>query len=179
MNEELNNNYVSEQPAEQAGGYCSSCGLPVEAGQRFCTGCGAPLTVESKSEVASNKPLKWYKFNIYFLLFASAFLNFVDGIKSILEGSAYVLMGLLMIALAVYQILTRNALAKKKKKAPMMLYGMYAAACLLNIISAVIQVTMGDQIDTVTISSSIISAAVMIVLNKIYYDKRADMFIND
>lgn len=179
MNEELNNNYVSEQHAEQNGGYCSSCGLPVDAGQRFCTGCGAPLTEERKSEVASNRPLKWYKFNIYFLLFAGAFLNLVGGIADIALGSAYVLVGLLLIALAVYQILTRNALAKKKKKAPMMLYGMYAATCLLNIISAVIQTAMGYQIDIVTISSGIISAAVMIVLNKIYYDKRADMFIND
>ena len=100
----------------------------------------------------------WYKFLIYFGLFAGALLNFLYGINYVTGGVYFVesnglitaedvydfygegllfvdiLFGLILIGLTVFGLLLRNKLAKFKPDAPQLLYyyyGVSAGASLL------------------------------------------------
>ena len=75
---------------------CPKCGNPVEEGDRFCLNCGAPVA-ESAPEPQQVAPatslqpqpkMGWFKFLIYFSLFAAAVLNVVNAIQ-LLTGSHY------------------------------------------------------------------------------------------
>lgn len=144
-------------------------------------------------------PMKWHKFLIYFSLWAGAILNVLTGIGTF-TGSIYagegvdpemiyrvfdglktvdMLMGLMVIALAVLLIVARFALAGYKKNGPKLLVIAYAANIALALIypimvAAVTGLPFGELFNVTTLISSI----AMLVVNKIYYDKRARLFVN-
>lgn len=153
---------------------------------------------QTKSTIP-DMPMKWHKFLIYFSLWAGAIMNVLTGIGT-LTGSIYagegvdpemiyrvfgglkavdVLMGVVFIALAVLLIVARFALAGYKKNGPKLLVIAYAANIALALIypimvAAVTGLSFGDLFDV----STLISSGIMLVVNKIYYDKRAHLFVN-
>ena len=149
--------------------------------------------------------MKWFKFLIYFMLFAGAILNVIGGIMA-LTGSQYtvegenvsalvyafypslktmdIIYGIGCIALGAFQIYARFALASYKAKAPKYIVIMYVAtAAIVAIYSFAV---MGIVPESVVPSSkltaqaigAIISGGVMALLNKIYFDKRKHLFVN-
>ena len=143
--------------------------------------------------------LKWHKFLIYFALWAGAVLNVISGIR-ILTGSIYgvdvdavyrtygglktidVLYGLLLCALAVYQIYLRFQLAGFKKEAPGKLSMMYIITILLGlaymlVVSAVTRISISALLDSSTVGSYI-GSIVFLFINKAYYGKRSHLFVN-
>ena len=201
--------------------FCSSCGTQLPDGTQFCPNCGAPLNAQQPPQAPNfnqqnpygNPPqaplgvaplgMKWFKFLIYFLLFAVAIVNVIGGVNAItganytVEGenvSALVyevysglqtvdmIYGVACIALGIYQIYTRFQLAKYKANAPKLLLGMYVAnAVIVAFYSfAVIGIVPTDVVSHSELMGqgigSIIGAGVMLWLNKIYFDKRSHLF---
>ncbi len=145
-----------------------------------------------------NMPMKWHKFLIYFSLWVGAVSNGLTAI-GFWTGSFYtdpetvyhtyaglktvdLLMSFVILAFAVLLIVTRYALAGFKTNAPKLLlivYAVYAAVLLLHplILVGVTGLSFTDLMDSSSITS-LITSVVMIFVNKVYYDKRASLFVN-
>lgn len=134
--------------------FCKNCGAAIEEGQTSCPVCGTAVPSESERAVsvqyayppATALPMKWYKFLINFMLFFSAALNAINGIKLIIgdqyrdgnvdmSGLVYsqfgalktvdVVYGIVLIAFALFTLYTRSRLAGYCKNGPKMLLLMY------------------------------------------------------
>lgn len=146
--------------------------------------------------------MRWYKFLINFGLFASMVLNFISAIM-VFTGAQYdlepstlkllyaffpdlktvdILYGLMLFGLMVFAFFTRMFLAGYKKNGPKMLYGLYIAAACVNLfycigVSAAVPAdeVIGQAVATTI--GSIIGSAVMVIVNVIYFKKRANLFV--
>ena len=201
--------------------FCPNCGTQLPDGSQFCGNCGAPQNAQQAPNAAPQQPqydpnfapqqapilaplgMKWYKFLIYFLLFAMGVLNILGGIST-LTGAQYgsaleaklvyaffpslktvdIIYGIACIALGAFQIYTRFQLSGYKKNAPSCVLGMYAATAA---IMAIYSFAVLGIVPTEIVSHSeligqaigaIIGAGVVGYLNKIYFDKRKSLFIN-
>ena len=90
--------------------------------------------------------------------------------------------GLLLCALAVYQIYVRFQLAGFKKEAPGKLSMMYIITILLGlaymlVVSAVTRISVSALLDSSTVGSYI-GSIVFLFINKAYYGKRSHLFVN-
>ena len=140
--------------------------------------------------------MKWYKFVIYVQLFLTALLN-IGSAVSFFSGAQYegnvdavyatfsgmktldMLMGAASIAVAVFCVIVRQKLADFKKEGPgwyLILLGVSAAASLLYLIAGS-NITGVNLMDSSSISSIAVSV-VLIVVNKSYFDKRKELFVN-
>ncbi|MBE5785920.1 MAG: hypothetical protein E7324_00095 [Clostridiales bacterium] len=144
-------------------------------------------------------PMNWHKFVIYFVLFANAVLNVINAIQYF-TGSIYggeyekrmvytvfsglqtidVLMGIMCLAVAVYALLTRFALAGYQAKAPKMMSSMYLinagiAILYLLLASASTGIGLGDLMNA-SLATSLVVSVIMFFANKTYYAKRAALF---
>lgn len=183
-------------------------------GATFCTRCGSALQPDAQqpnqqpeyqhqyyqqsTPAQPQLPLKWFKFLVYFSLFASAVLNLINGINLIIgtqyEGNAEYMYsyydglqifdafcGLLLVAMAAFAVYTRFQLAGFRRNAPKLLLLTYAAPCIYNVIyiSGTNLLMPGISMDnSTTIISSIITAAIMIFANNVYFKKRQYLFVN-
>ncbi len=144
----------------------------------------------------------WYKFLIYFSLFAGAVINIINGISTI-SGSQYggqadrvytvlngmkivdVTYGILLIGIAALAIVARFQLAGLKRKGPALLYaysisGMVATVVYLVLVGVIISrygVNFGSIFDA-RIIGSILGSIIFLVINIIYFNKRRDIFVN-
>ncbi len=148
----------------------------------------------------NTKPMKWHKFLIYFWLWAIAVLLVLGGI-SFIAGKVYgeigdriyqafpvmrfvdIAYGLVLIAAAVYMIYTRFQLAGFRKGAPQKLLLLLALSPVLEwgyqlILSAVTGVPITVIHSAGSFIGELIGTAIAIWLHKIYYDKRAELFVN-
>ncbi len=211
--------------------FCSNCGTLCADGQAFCPNCGNALQSANNQQTYSQQqpqysqpqqpygqpmyqqptiqyPMAWYKFLIYFALFAGAVLNAIGGILSI-TGAKYlyegeniselyyeifeglqavdVIYGIVCIGLAIFGIYVRVQLANFKTNGPKMLntlYALVASTGLLYVISVNIVVNnnslaVADTEDiTVSAISSLIVSVIMIIANSVYFKKRQHMFVN-
>lgn len=184
--------------------YCPKCGKPIPDGSPVCPECLQPLTDMAISPAAENTapdlPMKWYKFLIFFALWANAILNILTGITH-LSGMTYaaagvtakevyayfgqglhvldIAMGVIMIALGVFSIIVRFQLAGYKKQGPKMLLVLYGVSLVVSILYSIIAsaMTSVNVVDSSSISSLVVSV-VMIFVNYIYFKKRAHLFCN-
>lgn len=145
-------------------------------------------------------PMKWFKFLIYFSLFAGALLNVVSAIP-LLTGSVYegaadlvyamfeglqavdMLAGILMLATAVVGVYARFRLAKYCQNGPKMLTVLYIMAAAINLfyligVSAVLPEGVMESVDTTSSITSIVTSVIMIFVNRTYFQKRAHLFVN-
>ncbi len=148
-------------------------------------------------------PMNWFKFLIYFSLFAGAALNIINGILG-LTGGQYsgdadlvyavfgglqivdIIYGLFCVALGAFMIYVRFQLAGYRANGPKYVLVVYAAAASISFIYAIaVSVIISESysgFDTSSIISSaivnIITSVIMIVANKVYFDKRKFMFVN-
>ena len=151
--------------------------------------------------VIRQRPMKWYKFLIYFSLVLTGFANIWTGVEAVL-GMQYetksqaaqvyavypglhvldIVYGVLLILLGVYALIVRQYLAGFKAKGPKMLLIMYIVSLVIEVayiaasslISGVNLLTASES-GTMLISSMIVSLF-MIGANKVYFDKRAHLF---
>lgn len=144
----------------------------------------------------------WFKFLINFALIASGILNVITGIVyftgasyEIIEAGmaamvyeAYpelkildVVMGIFSLVFAGFVIATRFLLAGYKKIGPIFLYVIYGFTLVINLVyifvgAGILGVSVAQLIDTSTISSLIVSVA-MLVINIVYFTKRRELFV--
>ena len=146
--------------------------------------------------------MKWFKFLIYFSLWAGAVVSLSSGILSVtgLTYSVYgngttasfvyscygpglkvldVIYGILNIAIAVFFIYTRFRLAQFRKDGPLCLYIIYGAEIVVSVVYliGVSLITGVNAISSDTVSS-IVTGIIMIIINRIYFRKRSHMFVN-
>ena len=171
---------------------CPKCGRMVEDGAAVCR-CGANLDQwrkESDPELLSvaaeqawkealeRTPMKWYKFLIYFALFASALLNLLYAGVSCAMGVRGTTIGFVLVAvyafLAVFSIITRFRLAAYKRNAPQMVIWLY----LLNLLAGILPLVItGTAIPWTTVIAQVIGTSVIVALNGAYFANRKSIFI--
>lgn len=187
---------------------CPQCQNEIpETGEavQLCPFCGSSVNTfyavqPDPALVRPEYPMKWYKFLIYFSLFASAVLNALSGITQML-GTVYgdaqtiaavyktfpalrpvdIVYGILLIAVAVFAIYTRQQLAHYRSNGPTCLYALYGATMALSVIYLVIvSIVIKDATFTATVVSQsmpgLISSAVVLALNIVYFRKRKALF---
>lgn len=141
-------------------------------------------------------PMKWYKFVIYVQLFLSAIVSIYNA-GTFLSGWHYqgsadavyaayagmkaldIAMGIISIGQAGFSIIVRQRLAKFRQEGPrwyLILLGVSAATTILYLFigSGLVGMYLFDYTTVVEIVGSV----VMIVLSKIYFDKRKELFVN-
>lgn len=200
--------------------YCPKCGNLLADDAKFCSACGTTLGQEPAQSAPQGtqppytpvqnqvplqnpqaaRPMGWFKFLIYFALFAGALLNLISSIV-FLTGAAYgddrgaiylflpslhtvdIIVGLIMLVLAGLQIYTRFQLAGYKKNGPSLVLAVYLVSILANLFYAIaftsiisplgveMEAGFGEQI------TSIVVSVVMMIVNYIYFKKRKDLFV--
>lgn len=180
---------------------CPVCGTALGPQNDHCPNCGAISPSGAQGRPAGQAySMKWFKFVIYFQLFLSGLTSLISGV-SCLTGANYsttglvtpeevystfpglravdLIMGVGLLALAALAIVVRQKLAHYRRGAPklyLMLLGANIALSALYILAG--SVMLGTLLlDASTISELVVST-VMIGANKVYFDKRAELFAN-
>ena len=204
--------------------FCSKCGAQIPDHVSFCAYCGNAVqpmgeapTEENRSLVPNNTPapyqqpawqqpmgypfpMKWYKFLIYFSLFASTVMNGTSGFQS-LFGIQYgtakelvyrtysglqaldIVMGIGMIAIAVLALYTRFRLSGFHKNGPKMLTILYLCVVILNagyILGLMLIVPeIGNTTEIIASIASTMMSLIILFVNREYFRRRASLFVND
>ncbi len=147
-----------------------------------------------------SQPMKWYKFIIYFQLFAAMVLNIISGISAF-TGAQYgddtglvyyyydglktvdILMGIACILLAVGDLVARQKLSGFKRDAIRWYLGVMAATAVVTVVyliavCAVTGLSVTNVMGQGNLRISIWTAVVMIAVNYTYFQKRRNMFCN-
>ncbi len=151
---------------------------------------------------AGGYPMAWFKFLIYFMLFANAAINIFTAV-TYLTGSIYlgedmtmsdvealymfyptakmidVIYGVLLIALAAYAIFTRFQLSGFKRRGPFLFILMYVLNLVIGLLYSIsIMFTLeAGLLDFISLVPSIITSVVMIFVNVVYFRKREELFV--
>lgn len=144
-------------------------------------------------------PMNWYKALIYAILFISALVNFVNGIRYLIGsdvskyiGGGYrvveILYGIVVIALAGFAIYVRQLLAGLKKDGPKMFLLLYIVSAGIGIVFSILfAITasaipyFGSTIMDATIGLNIVTIvidAALVVANYQYFQNRKHLFVN-
>lgn len=172
--------------------YCTKCGTFLND-QAICPNCGEV----NETNPMEQFPMKWYKFLIYFALFAGAVINFINGVNYATGGiymqegltadQVYgffgdelrimdIVYGLAQIALAGFGIYTRFRLAEFKKNGPMCVYITYGAGTGVALLYALcVSSVIGEN--ALNIMGLLINLIVL-VCNIVYFTKRKALFVN-
>lgn len=209
--------------------YCTNCGARQQDGAKFCEHCGTPLTAPSQAyrqpnahtdqatyqqpyqqtyqspyqqPAAAELSMKWFKFLIYFSLWAGAVINLANAVL-MLTGSVYevavnsispdvvygfygnglkafdMIYGIAMLALAAFSIHARFRLAKFRKDGPLCLYIVYGASIALSLIYTIgTTIIVGESTFSSDIASNVLVSFIFIFVNRSYFKKRSAMFVN-
>lgn len=185
--------------------FCRFCGKELPEGARFCNNCGRAADVMPLQQAVRRRPMAWFKFIIYFQLFANAAGNLIIAFMWITglhygesAGLYYevcpplkavdVIYGLICIACAVGAILVRQKLAHYKKSAPAWYIGFIAVSLILSLISSVavyVAVTFASEGYLEIKLAELMRYAVIVIagvcfhipLNYVYFIKRKDLFV--
>ena len=151
---------------------------------------------------AGDYPMAWFKFLIYFMLFANAAINIFTAV-TYLTGSIYldgdmtmsdvevlymfyptakmidVIYGVLLIALAAYAIFTRFQLSGFKRRGPFLFILMYVLNLVIGLLYSIsIMFTFETGLlGFISFVPSIITSVVMIFVNVVYFRKREELFV--
>ena len=151
---------------------------------------------EEDDKKKPSRGMKWFKFLIYFALWAGAILNIIYALQAI-NGTMYKAQGIdpakvyrkfpglrdadnfygiACLIFAVWQIITRYALAKYRKCGPIFLYIAYVLGILISVIYMVSITTIVSNIDTSTCIAQIFINSIMLLINWIYFHRRKHLF---
>ena len=142
----------------------------------------------------------WFKFTIYFQLFANALLNLFNGV-SYLTGYLYggnsalvytvypslkafdVCFGIIYMFIVGYAIYTRMMLAKYKKAGPLNLYILLGANILMGILSnvailAYVGTDVLDASDMTSFGRQLAATITLLIVDIVYFNKRKHLFVN-
>lgn len=168
-----------------------------------------PQPYGNNLSTAQEMPMKWFKFIIYFQLFANCFFNLVTGILY-LNGTIYITQGLTekqvelayellpdfqsldqfygiaMIIIGIFAIIVRQFLAKYKKNGPTFYYVFLAVNMILPIVYMVALSSIMQELDAgsnlfdaSSMGSSVAVSIAMLVANIGYFNKRKHLFQNN
>lgn len=186
---------------------CPNCRTEIDPACRFCPTCGKEISHSEGQEASSYRgehpymerqemPMKWYKFVIYVQLFLSLLsalgtaMNFFMGIQYGEYAEhvyAYygglkaidILMGVLCLGQVVLVIAARQSLAHFRKNGPNLYYAVWGYSIVSNIVHIIGLVAVGAAGEGMSaIVGQIIGAAIMLVLNVMYFKKRMHLFVN-
>lgn len=206
--------------------FCTQCGKQIPDGSAQCRYCGFSLSkidkVEDPYDLFKNKNngptgfapeimnynsqysqpqlgMGWYKFLIYFVLWASLVLNVIYGIMIMVGGHytsnginysglvylAYpslrgvdIISGILIVGAGVLALIARQKLAAYSRKGPTLLYALYGynlAVMVFYIIA--VRIAAGLNVGGFFISSAV-GSVVFLIINIIYFSHRKHMFTN-
>ena len=156
--------------------------------------------VSQKAEInpapaSVSTPMKWHKFLIYFLLWLGGIANIISGLVQCTGGQygvdasqvyAYysglqaldLVFGVMCIGLGALQIVARFKLARFKTTGPKLLLATYLGAAAFNLLYPVVaSAVTGLELSELLDAGTIIGNVLMFFLNRIYYSKRAQMFV--
>ncbi len=182
--------------------FCKKCGKFISDDKNICPYCGADQKAVQEltnvNALQEQPPMKFYKFMIYFSLFAAAVVSYISGL-TLVTGLQYggladqvyavfpmmkmidIIYGLFTFGYATYVIFVRQALAKYKIDAPKMVSIMY----IVNLASAIIYVILISLVSQISIFEllmedicSLLSTIIFWVITTIYFNKREHLFIN-
>lgn len=143
-------------------------------------------------------PMKWYKFLIYVSLLLTGASNVFTGIQTVMgmqywyDGQSLadqiygtyaglkivdIVYGIVIIAMGVFAFVVRQKLAHYRKDGPkslLMLYGVSLVVAVIYII--VMMLVTGINVLTASTIMNLVMAVVMMIVNKIYFDKRMHLF---
>lgn len=188
---------------EDTATFCKSCGTKLNAQSAPNQGWGAPTPTPTPgfttASYSNNMPMKWYKFLIYFLLWLSGVGNILGSIPYF-SGSVYdsqgvsselvylvfpslktlnILYAIVLIALGALAIYTRFRLAAYAKNGPQLLNILYGVSAAASLLYALINGSVIDDYSAMPVAIiTIIVSVAIIVLNRIYFSKRASLFVN-
>lgn len=204
--------------------FCAYCGSVLQGEQKSCPNCGAPCgEAEAQPSVSTppststpprtyapadplgvqQLPMNWYKFVIWFQLFANALLNAISGVTAA-TGAHYagvadqvyalvpmlkpvdLLYGSLLFGAAIFALVVRGRLKKFCKNGPMLYYVLFGLQMVVTVFYLVASavVISGSvmssyyQPDYSSSVSSLIGTGVVLVCNVIYFNKRKALFVN-
>lgn len=186
--------------------FCRFCGKELPEGARFCNNCGRAVDFIPLQLAVRGRPMAWFKFIIYFQLFANAALNLIIAFIWITglhygesAGLCYeicpplkvsdVIYGFVCIACAAGAIVVRQKLAHYKKNAPAWYIGFIVVSLTIGQISSVadyLAVTFASEGYLEIKLAELLRNVVFVVagicflvpLNYIYFRKRKDLFVN-
>ena len=149
------------------------------------------------SEPEIDKPMKWYKFLVYFALWAGAVINFseaVYGLFGIAKNDAeqylyYFISGyeeydriaaIFLLGIIAFQIYTCIQLLGYRNKAPLFLIMMYAVLLVYNLITIIVvdlmmSVSLGYLVGYIIVV--FLFYGLFGVLNAVYFYKRRHLFV--
>ena len=182
-----------ENPDEE--NLCQRCGAPLQDKQTL-------IQIDEKNEDKS-LPMNWHNFLAYFSIWAGAVLNFFTGFSTMtgmsygelkdqvyytFKGIGFVdcFSGILIIALSIFGFYVAYSLLKKKKDAPKKLIELYIMGGVIKLLyNLIIALIISGKIPNYNLINSIATAVgaflatlLFVVLNRIYYRKRAHLFVN-
>lgn len=196
--------------------FCNKCGTQLAEGAVFCGNCGTPVQQPAQqtppqpaqqpqttytppsAPLQAEPSMKWFKFLIYFGLFAGAVINLINGI-GLVTGSIYedakdlvyamiedleafdTIMGMFGIFLALMGIVVRFQLSGYKAKAPQAITALYVGVALFDLayvigLNSVLPEAILAEIDFSSSYGSLVGSAAMIFVNYSYFKKRAHLF---
>ena len=131
--------------------------------------------------------MKWYKFLIYFYLFANAIEYFYNFIMSVNNATIFtndrrlgdLVFAVFYLGMAVYFLITRNALAKYKEIGPRLLLGSYiiiAIASVINILVFSDRLSGTSDDIFIALLISVFTELIMYACNAAYFKKRDHLF---
>ncbi len=188
---------------------CSFCGKEVREGSTVCESCGAELTIDNNGnedsavQTKNNTELemKWYKFLIYFLLYANFVTYLFDGfiylfgdkinfLSELFADTLFtgkfriigIIYAVVLITLSVISLYVRNGLAKFKVSAPK---NFIIFDIITSVISTVVTLLSMILVENAGLSDwlpellgSLLGSTAIIMCNITYFRKRKHLFIN-
>ncbi len=179
--------------------YCTNCGAAVRP--RTIDALVVPITSPQrdflkKIQYAEDRPMTWFKFLVYFQLIIASFGLICIGIARVggLPLNEYerlhlaqiylaypalrtldALIGLALIASAICLFFARQWMAKGRKKGIKWYLCTWFAISAARLLYALLSYAITGTFDPAEVPAFIYEI-VFIVLNKVYFDKRAEMF---
>ncbi len=150
-----------------------------------------------EKQVKPDKPMRWYWFLVHIALVFSSFMDFWSGYQ-LLTGASYggkeeaakiyamydgmktvdMMYSALLILVGILALYVRNQLYHYRRNSPTKLLLLYVMNCVVSLYYSVgvSMITGMDLLDT-DIHYAVITAVIMIIINKIYFDKRKHLFV--
>ncbi len=170
--------------------------VPPYSQQQFAQNQFVPPSV-----VKTEFSMGWFKFLIYFALFAGAVVNVMFSINY-LTGSIYLaqsngeisaavlysiygslravdmIYGILLLALAGLGVYTRFRLAQYRKDGPKLLYILYGAGAASSVLYCIAVLAVSGMNQLSAVIGSLGTSAVMVIVNIKYFNERKELFVN-
>lgn len=180
--------------------------VPAESPQMGGQQAYQPANPQIQVNPVQNHPMAWFKFVIYFQLFANAVImlyNAASGFFGLGYGddaaliymlcpelkAVDVIYGIVCLCFAVAAILVRQRLAHYKKNAPTLYLGFVGAVLASSLLYTFAGIAVLSWVSPYAVKASIatlagsimgtvLSAAIFLPLNYIYFKKRRELFVN-